>query len=136
MHTSLDDLDFVSAENLVETLKLYLLAVEKLEQDRVYRSRNPIGEPMLGKRGLYPKTGGAIKQKAASTTDHGERRYAVDEGSILYGSELDAIRWVLFWADGQTSLLDVAEKTGLPLRQLHEVAQKLVAGGLLEEVGG
>jgi len=139
-HTSLDDLDFVSAADLVETLKLYLLAIEKLEQNRVYRSRNPVGEPMLGKRGLYPKTGGAIKQKAASNTAHGERRYAVEstpkghEGSLLYGSELDAIRWVLFWADGETSLLEVAEKTGLPLRQLHEVAQKLVAGGLLEEV--
>ncbi|MEZ0395277.1 MAG: DUF4910 domain-containing protein [Anaerolineales bacterium] len=132
-HTSLDNLDFISAENLVETLKLYLLAIEKLEYDRRYRSRNPIGEPMLGKRGLYPQTGGAIKQRAASSAVHGERRYAVDEGSILYGSELDALRWVLFYADGQTSLLEVAEKTGLPLRQLHQAAEKLLAGGLLEE---
>jgi aminopeptidase-like protein len=134
-HTSLDDLNFVSAANLIETLKLYLLAIEKLEYDRCYRSLNPIGEPMLGKRGLYPKTGGAIKQKAASTAAHGERRYAVDEDNILYGSELDAIRWVLFYADGETSLLKVAEKTGLPLRQLHAAARQLVAGGLLEEIG-
>ncbi len=132
-HTSLDNLDFISAANLVETLKLYWLAIEKLECDRRYRSRNPIGEPMLGKRGLYPKTGGAIKQQAASATAHGERRYAVDEGNLLYGSELDAIRWLMFYADGQTSLLEIAEKTALPLRQLHEVAQKLTAAGLLEE---
>ncbi len=131
-HTSLDDLDFISAQNLIETLKLYLLAIEKLEYDRRYRSRNPIGEPMLGKRGLYPKTGGAIRQQAASPAAHGERRYAVDEGNILYGSELDALRWVLFYADGQTSLLEVAEKTALPLRQLHRAAEKLLAGGLLE----
>jgi len=134
-HTSLDNLDFISTGNLVETLKLYLLAIEKLEQNRTYRSLNPIGEPMLGKRGLYPQTGGAIKQKAADASAHGSRRYAVDAGSILYGSELDAIRWVLFYADGQTPLLDVAERTGLPMRQLYEVAEKLVAGGLLEEVG-
>jgi aminopeptidase-like protein len=134
-HTSLDNLEFVSAANLVETLKLYLLAIEKLEQNRTYRSLNPIGEPMLGKRGLYPKTGGAIKQKAADAAAHGERRYAVDAGNILYGNELDAIRWVLFYADGQTPLLDVAEKTGLPLKQLYEVAEKLAAGGLLEAVG-
>ncbi len=133
-HTSLDNLEFVSATNLVETLKLYVLAIEKLEQNRTYRSLNPIGEPMLGKRGLYPKTGGAIKQKAADASAHGERRYAVDAGNILYGNELDAIRWVLFYADGLTPLLDIAEKTGLPLKQLYEVAEKLTAGGLLEAV--
>jgi aminopeptidase-like protein len=131
-HTSLDNLDFVSATNLVETLKLYVMAIEKLEWNRTYRSRNPIGEPMLGKRGLYPKVGGAIKQKAASTTAHGERQYTVDAGNIMYGNELDAIRWLMFYADGQTPLLDIAEQTDLPMQQLHEVAEKLVAGGLLE----
>jgi len=131
-HTSLDNLDFVSAAHLVETLKLYVMAIEKLEWNRTYRSRNPIGEPMLGKRGLYPKVGGAIKQQAASATAHGERGYAVDAGNIMYGNELDAIRWLMFYADGKTPLLDIAEKTGLPMQQLHEVAQKLVAGGLLE----
>ena len=134
-HTSLDNLDFISAENLVEMLKLYLLAIEKLEQNKIYRSLNPIGEPMLGKRGLYPQTGGAIKQKAASAAIHAERGYAVEAGNILYGNELDAIRWVLFYADGQMPLIEVAEKTGLPMKQLHEVAEKLVTGGLLEEVG-
>ena len=133
-HTSLDNLDFISAGNLVETLKLYLLAIEKLEQNRVYNSLNPIGEPMLGKRGLYPQTGGAIKQKLASADIHAERGYVVDAGYILYGIELDAIRWVLFYSDGQTPLMEVAEQTGLPMKQLHEVAEKLAAAGLLEEV--
>lgn len=133
-HTSLDNLEFVSAANLVETLKIYTLAIEKLEQNRTYRSLNLIGEPMLGKRGLYPKMGGAIKQKVADSFVHGERRYAVDAGNIIFGNELDAIRWVLFYADGQTSLLDVAERIGLPMGQLYDVAGKLAAGGLLEEI--
>ncbi|MBE3066507.1 MAG: DUF4910 domain-containing protein [Chloroflexi bacterium] len=133
-HTSLDNLEFVSAANLVETLKIYTLAIEKLEQNRTYRSLNPIGEPMLGKRDLYPKMGGAVKQKVADSFVHGERRYAVDAGNIIFGNELDAIRWVLFYADGQTSLLDVAERIGLPMGQLYDVAGKLAAGGLLEEI--
>lgn len=133
-HTSLDNLEFVSAANLVETLKIYTLAIEKLEQNRTYRSLNLIGEPMLGKRGLYPKMGGAIKQKVADSFVHGERRYAVDAGNIIFGNELDAIRWVLFYADGQTSLLDVAERIGLPMGQLYDVAGKLAASGLLEEI--
>jgi aminopeptidase-like protein len=116
-------------------LKLYLLAIEKLEQDRTFRSKMPYGEPMLGKRGLYPSVGGSIKQAAAdASTRHGERRYEVQDERILYGNELDAIRWLMFYGDGQTPLLDVAEKTGLPLRQLAEVAEKLVGQDLLEEM--
>jgi aminopeptidase-like protein len=133
-HTSLDNLDFISAENLVETLKLYLLAIEKLELNKIYHSLNPIGEPMLGKRGLYPQMGGVIKQKSVSADIHAERGYEVDAGSILHGKELDAIRWVLFYADGLTPLLEVAEQTSLPMKQLHEEAEKLAATGLLEEV--
>lgn len=133
-HTSLDNLEFVSATNLIETLKIYLLVIEKLEQNRIYRSLNPIGEPMLGKRGLYPQSGGMIKQKVADVAVHAERQYAVDAVNILYGNELDAILWLQFYADGQTSLLEIAEKTGLPMRQLAETAKKLAAGGLLEEV--
>jgi aminopeptidase-like protein len=134
-HTSLDNLDFVRAENLVETLKLYLLAVEKLEQNRVYCSRMPYCEPMLGRRGLYPKVGGSIKQQAAAAgAEHGRRGYQVDAGRMLYGSELDAIRWLMFHADGNTSLLEIAERTGLPMRQLSAVAEKLVENDLLERV--
>jgi aminopeptidase-like protein len=40
---------------------------------------------------------------------------------------------VLFHADGRTPLIEVAERTGLPMRQLAEMAEKLVAGGLLQE---
>jgi len=134
-HTSLDNLDFVKAENLIQTLNLYRLAIEKLEQNGTYRSKMPYCEPMLGKRGLYPKVGGAIRQKVAEAqADHEQRGYQVDEGKIMYGNELDAIRWLMFHADGQTSLLDIAEKTGLPMRQLYEVAEKLVANELLERL--
>jgi aminopeptidase-like protein len=134
-HTSLDNLDFISAANLVRTLQLYLLAIEKLERNRTYRSLNPIGEPMLGKRGLYPNVGGSIKQKAADPSDHAGRRYAVDDAKVLVGNEMDAIRWVLFYADGETPLLEVAEKTGLPMGQLSEAAEKLVQHKLLEMIG-
>jgi aminopeptidase-like protein len=133
-HTSLDNLDFVSAANLVETLKVTMLVIEKLEQNRVYRSLNPIGEPMLGKRGLYPGLGGAVKQIVADANVHEKRGYTVDATNIIPGNELDAIRWAMFFADGQTSLLEVAERTGLPMVQLYEVTGKLVASGLLKEV--
>ena len=132
-HTSLDNLDFVSAANLVESFKLYLLAIEKLEMNNVYESLNPYSEPMLGKRGLYPEVGGSIKQPAMDfERDHLEREYRITTDDIIYGNELDTIRWLMFYSDGSNSLLDIAEKTSLPMRQLLEVASKLVDEGLLK----
>jgi aminopeptidase-like protein len=119
----------------VESLKLYLLAIEKLEMNGCYESLNPYSEPMLGKRGLYPKVGGSIKQPAMDfEKNHLEREYQISTEDIIYGNELDTIRWLMFYSDGTNSLLDIAEKTGLPMRQLSEVAMKLVAEGLLKLV--
>ena len=132
-HTSLDNLDFVDAAHLVESLKLYLLAIEKLEINQLYESLNPYSEPMLGKRNLYPQVGGSIKQPAMDFhRNHLEREYTISIDRIIYGNELDTIRWLMFYADGVHSLLDIAEKTGLPMRQLAEVAIKLVGEGLLK----
>ena len=55
--SSLDNLDFVSAAALVDSLKLYLLAIEKLELDLAYRSLHPYSEPMLGKARAVPVDG-------------------------------------------------------------------------------
>lgn len=134
-HTSLDNLDFVSGDRLVDSLNLYLLAIEKLELNGVYRSLYPYSEPMLGKRGLYPKTGGMIKQRALDLEkDHRQRAYRVSADDIVYGDQLDAIRWLMFYGDGETSLLAVAERTGLPLKQLYETAELLSQHGLLERL--
>lgn len=134
-HTSLDDLEFISAGNLVETMKVHLLTVEKLELDLTYRSLHPHSEPMLGKRGLYPAMGGSIKQRAADLkTEHHKRQYAIGDGRTTYGNELDAIRWVMFYGDGATSLLQLAEKAGFPMYQLYETAEKLRQHGLVERL--
>ncbi|HLC01808.1 MAG TPA: DUF4910 domain-containing protein [Anaerolineales bacterium] len=132
-HTSLDNLDFIHSEDLVESLKLYLSAIEKLELNRCYRSLYPYSEPMLGKRGLYPKTGGTIKQRAVDLNkEHLLRAYTISGKSIIYGNELDAIRWLMFYGDGDTALLDISERTGLPMRQLYDTAEMLSSHGLME----
>jgi aminopeptidase-like protein len=132
-HTSLDNLEFIRSENLVESLKLYMSAIEKLELNRCYRSLYPYSEPMLGKRGLYPRTGGTIKQRAVDLNKgHLERAYTISGKSVIYGNELDAIRWLMFHGDGNNTLLDIAEKTGLPVRQLYETAEMLCSRGLME----
>jgi len=54
-HTSLDDLNFISPEGLIETLELFLQIVQVLERNRTPKIKT-LGEPQLGKRNLYPNT--------------------------------------------------------------------------------
>jgi aminopeptidase-like protein len=135
-HTSLDDLEFISAENLVRTLEVYLLAIEKIELNRTFRSLSPYSEPMLGKRGLYPSIGGHINQPAVGEITGKNLQAAVggNHPSGVSQDDMDAMLWLLFYGDGQTPLLDIAEKTQIPMRQLLQVAEALCVQGLLEEV--
>ena len=109
-HTSMDDLDFVRPEHLERSLEVYRAVVDALERRVVYRSRNPQGEPMLGKRGLYRDLGGG---------DEGRER------------EL-ALLWVLNLSDGEHDLETIAERSRMPLEKIRAAADALLAVDLLE----
>lgn len=87
-----------------------------------YRSLNPYCEPNLAKRGLYPKLGGGMKQRAAGPQINTE------------SNKLDTIRWLIFYGDGNTSLSYISQKTGIPCKELYEVAEELRMHKLLEIV--
>jgi len=107
-HSSADDLDLVRPEQLEDALRTVLEILDVLEADRRYVNLAPKGEPQLGKRGLYPSTGGGAAQ-----------------------DEQLAMLWVLNQSDGSNSLLDVAERSGIPFTRLRESARRLVEAGLL-----
>jgi aminopeptidase-like protein len=108
-HTSADDLDFVAPEALADSYRVCREAFRVLEENRTYRNLNPKCEPQLGRRGVYRMTG----------------------GSSLPGLE-NAMLWVLSFSDGSMSLLDIAERAGLPFRVVAEAARTLESVGLLE----
>jgi aminopeptidase-like protein len=108
-HTSADNLDFISAESLEGTLTICLSILEILEKNEVLLNTNPFCEPQLGKRGLYRSTGGE---------------------SI--GNQINARLWVLNFSDGEHSLLDIAERSGLPFHSIHDAAAILKQNGLLQ----
>jgi aminopeptidase-like protein len=110
-HTSADDLDLVGSAQLQESLEVCWEVVQVLEADRRYVNLSPKGEPQLGRRGLYGQIGGR--------SDAEERQMAM--------------LWVLNQSDGRMSLLDVAERSGVPLALLAEVAAALEEAGLLAE---
>jgi aminopeptidase-like protein len=111
-HTSADDLSFISAERLAESLELYQRVIDVLEGNRVYLNLSPVGEPQLGRRGLYGSIGGA--------TDGRERELA--------------LLWVLNQSDGRHSLLDIAERSGIAFARLRQAADALIGASLLREL--
>ncbi len=100
-HNSLDDLTFVTAENLNRSVNLYLQLLEKMDRNITYQNLYPNCEVMLSKHDLYPKTGGAILP-----------------GSSV--SALDMRLWCLFYMDGKASLHEISQKIGVPIEMLYE----------------
>jgi len=110
-HTSGDNLDFIHPQQLARSLRLCVSIFDVLENNRSYLNQNPCCEPQLGKRNLYRSTGG---------------------DSI--GVEINARLWVLNFSDGEHSLLDIAERSGLPFVAIHDAAELLRENGLLAEI--
>lgn len=131
-HTSLDDLNFVDGKYLIETFQLYLHSVFKLEKNITYKTLFPYVEPMLGKRGLYPSLGGSIKQSVGAKKKHLDRAYSIASKFSISGTQLDAIRWLLFDCDGSSSLLDISKKRNMTFVLLVEAAELLEKHGLLK----
>ncbi|MGD1918574.1 MAG: DUF4910 domain-containing protein [Pleurocapsa sp.] len=109
-HTSADNLDFVKPDKLAESLAKYLEIIDILENNQKYINTNPKCEPQLGKRGLYGTFGGTQDKKT---------------------KEL-ATLWVLNLADGEHSLLDMSDRSGLVFSVIRDAAKALIEGGLLE----
>ncbi len=110
-HTSADNLEFVSADHLMDSLTTLLEVIDLIEGDRRFLNLSPMGEPQLGRRGLIGSVGG----KAAKP----------DQLAML---------WVLNLSDGNASVLDIAERSGLPFDQLRGAIEALTACGLLERL--
>jgi aminopeptidase-like protein len=115
-HSSADNFDLVTGESLADSLDALLAILDLLERNTAYLSRSPYGEPQLGRRGLY----GQISSGAPRAEESFQR----------------AILWVLNLADGQHSLLDVAERADLPFAEVARAADALVGADLLEELPG
>jgi len=113
-HTSLDNLNFVTAENIRATLEITLETVELLDQNLVYRNLQPCCEVMLSKHGLYPELGGG---------------QLPDPGQL---GDLDLILWILFLCDGTRDLLEISERLRTPISRLAVIARNLVQKGILE----
>jgi aminopeptidase-like protein len=106
-HTSLDNLDFVTPTGLLGGLNLVRDCIHELESS-VYYQAEVLGEPQLGKRGLYH-------------TMHA--RTVADE--VLLRTH------ILAYADGSHSAMDMAELFDVPLADLQILIDELIQHELL-----
>ncbi len=111
-HTSADNLEFVKPEYVYDSYAQCLSILQILENNQTYLNQNPKCEPRLGKRGLYRAVGGQAEE-------------ALDELAIL---------WVLNLADGEHTLLDMAQRSGMAFNVIDKAAKALLKHDLLKEI--
>lgn len=110
-HTSADNLEFIRPEFLGQSYRIIMDVIDIVEGDWTPISLCPKGEPQLGRRGLYADLG----------------------GNKSVGPNSMNLLWVLNLADGRHSLLSMAERSGLPFKELAEAAQVLRLHGLVAD---
>ena len=108
-HTSADNLEFIHADQLERSYLILRRVIDTLEANHVYRNLFPYGEPQLGKRGVYSEMGDADQIRQL------------------------AMLWVLSLSDARTSLLAIAERSGMEFELVRDAASVLVTCGILEE---
>lgn len=111
-HTSADNLDFITAGSLQESLQLTMEIMQGLEVNKKFMNLSPKCEPQLGKRGLYNLKGGNNDAKDFQL----------------------ALLWTLNLSDGQHSIVDISKRSGINLLSISEAADRLHECKLLEEV--
>lgn len=117
-HTSQDNLNFLDP-NAIEVAKNIYLEIINLIEGNAFpgRNNNQYCEFQLGKKGLYPSTGGGLKTN--------NKEDLIDETII------DAYGWLMFYSDGRTPLSYIQQKSGIEMNKLSFAYSLLRNAGLL-----
>lgn len=109
-HTSLDNMDLISPEGLAGAYDVLKTCLEYLEANEIYQT-TVLCEPQLGKRGLYPTL--------STRKSHQKVKDMMN---------------LLAYADGERSLLEIAEKIQVPMGDLIPIVKQLEEETLLKRL--
>jgi aminopeptidase-like protein len=109
-HTSLDNLDYISADGLYGGYSALKKCIEIIEFNRVYQSKVTC-EPHLSSRGLYPYL-----------------------GTIETRSKVRDLMNFLAYIDGKLTLLDIAEKINYDIYECQNLVETLLRFDLIEVI--
>jgi len=106
-HTSLDNLDLISSAGLLGAFDVYKKCIQVLECNEQYQLTT-LGEPQLGRLGLYPSLSRSKSSYAAR-----------------------ALTDFLAYCDGKRDLIDIAENINRPAVELLPLVGQLLEQGLI-----
>jgi aminopeptidase-like protein len=104
--TSKDNLSFIDPDELFVSFKLCWGAIQALERTRFFKHQFE-GEPFLTRYGLLPK--------------------------IIHKKDRMPYDYLMAFSTGQLSLLEIADKAGLPVTEFDEAVQLMIKCGLVAE---
>jgi len=137
-HTSADNLDFMSKDNLSESFLTYISIILELETnfhnkqqrenqpinrstetetetDQRFLNLNPKCEPQLGKRGIYHQLGGQVDK--------------------LNNRDIElAIFWILNLSDGTNSINKITKKSGISVEKIKTGLEILINSKLIQKI--
>ena len=106
-HTSLDDLNCINPTGLYGAYDVIKDCLYLIENNYTYKL-TCLGEPQLGKRGLYPQVG---------------------TKSII--DQVKTISNLIAEADGENDVIDISNKINIPTWDLYPLIDKLMNANLL-----
>jgi aminopeptidase-like protein len=109
-HTSLDDLSLISSQGLAGAFGALQRCISLIEANHTYRA-TCLGEPQLGRRGLYP----TLSKRGS-------------------GVQVETMMNILAYADGQRDLVSLADRIGVPAETCIPIIVTLLQEHLLERV--
>lgn len=101
-HTSADNLNLVSPEGLQGAYEVYIRCINAIEHNKYYMLKC-LGEPQLGKRGLYETLSSKVNLKR--------------NRSVLN---------IIAYMDGKNDLIDISDKIGIPIWEIVPIIKKLL----------
>ncbi len=114
-HTSLDNKDFMRISSVLDSVEKIHLFLKIFElESRTLRSSIKGGEPMLGKRDLYPSVNSSLTRKMSN------------DGNFDGREQLNLMLNLISLVDGSHRLSNIAEKLDVPLRKIVPVIEELV----------
>jgi len=109
-HTSHDNLDLISAKGLEGGLTALSRAILAIENNAIFKT-TVLGEPQLGKRGLYP----TISVKGSA-------------------NEARKMMNLISYCDGEHDLIQIADLIDAPVWELYAIVKKLVRNEVIETI--
>jgi aminopeptidase-like protein len=120
-HTSLDTKDFMKVGSVIDSVNGIYLFIRALELNRTkLKSTILAGEPMLGKRNLYPTVNGPQTRSMSS-----DRVVDVRE-------QLNLLLQVISLMDGSRNLIEIANFLGVSYDALIPTVESLINEGLIQ----